>query len=81
MAPAAYLASVKSVAEGFSTAAATYRLAVQYSADMPITDQVFHVLHANRPVLDGLRLLVARDFKDELVGIEEHVPPQEGAVQ
>jgi glycerol-3-phosphate dehydrogenase (NAD(P)+) len=70
--PKTYLASVRSVAEGFATAAATYRLATRHSVDMPITDQVFHVLHAGRPVLDALRLLVTRDFKDELVGIDEH---------
>jgi len=69
--PVAYLAGLRSVAEGFCTAAATYRLAEKRSVDMPITNQVFHVLHAGRPVLDALRLLVTRDFKDELLGIED----------
>ena len=68
--PGAYLASLNSVAEGYSTAAAAYRLAEKHTVDMPITNQVFHVLYAGRPVPDALRLLVARDFKDELSGID-----------
>jgi glycerol-3-phosphate dehydrogenase (NAD(P)+) len=67
----AYLASVRSVAEGFFTAAATHELAKKLGVDMPITDQVYHVLHRGRPLLDALRMLVTRAHKDELFGIVE----------
>ena len=67
--PEAYLASVSSVAEGFWTSAATFDLAQRLGVDMPITEQVFHVLHRRRPLLDALRLLLTREFKDELTGI------------
>jgi glycerol-3-phosphate dehydrogenase (NAD(P)+) len=69
--PRGYLASVRSVAEGFSTAAATYDLAQKVGVDMPITEQVYHVLHQGRPLLDALQQLVTRAQKEELSGIEE----------
>jgi len=67
--PGAYLASVRSVAEGFSTAAAAYDLARKLGVDMPITEQVYHVLHQGRPLFEALRLLVTRAHKEELLGI------------
>ncbi len=67
--PKAYLASRRSVAEGYWTSAATWALAEKRGVDMPITSQVYHVLHEGRPLLDALKMLVTRDFKDELVGI------------
>jgi glycerol-3-phosphate dehydrogenase (NAD(P)+) len=67
--PEAYLASKRSVAEGYWTSAATWELAKKRGVDMPITEQVYHVLHEGRPLLDALRLLVTRDFKEELLGI------------
>jgi glycerol-3-phosphate dehydrogenase (NAD(P)+) len=67
--PKAYLASVRSVAEGFYTAAATHHLAKKLGVDMPITEQVYHVLHESRPLLEALKLLMTRDQKEELLGI------------
>ncbi len=69
--PQKYLASRRSVAEGFYTSAATYELARRLGVDMPITEQVYHVLHQGRPLLDALKLLVTRDFKEELLGIRK----------
>ncbi len=69
--PQVYLTTVKSVAEGFWTSTATFDLARKLGVDMPITEQVFHVLHRRRPLLEALRLLLTRDFKDELVGIRD----------
>jgi glycerol-3-phosphate dehydrogenase (NAD(P)+) len=68
--PRAYLASKRSVAEGFWTSAATHALASKRGVDMPITEQVYHVLHQGRPLLEALKMLVTRDFKGELVGIK-----------
>jgi glycerol-3-phosphate dehydrogenase (NAD(P)+) len=67
--PQAYLASQRSVAEGFTTCAAAWALATKLGVDMPITEQVFHVLHERRPLLEALKLLVTRGFKHELQGI------------
>jgi glycerol-3-phosphate dehydrogenase (NAD(P)+) len=66
----AYLASVRSVAEGYSTAAAAHHLAEKLGVDMPITEQVYHVLHRGRPLIEAFRLLVTRAQKEELIGID-----------
>ena len=70
LAPQDYLSSQRSVAEGFTTAAAAWELARRLGVDMPITEQVFHVLHRGRALLEALELLVTRDIKHELVGIK-----------
>jgi len=67
--PKAYVAANRSVAEGFHTSAAAWALAQERGVDMPITEQVFHVLHRGRPLLDAIRLLVTRSHKEELLGI------------
>jgi glycerol-3-phosphate dehydrogenase (NAD(P)+) len=67
--PEAYLASQRSVAEGFTTCVAGFELARKKKIDMPITEQVYHVLHRRRPLLEALKSLLEREFKDELAGI------------
>jgi glycerol-3-phosphate dehydrogenase (NAD(P)+) len=67
--PARYLAAQRSVAEGYFTAGAAYALAQKLGVEMPITDQVFHVLHRGRPLATAVDLLLNREFKDELYGI------------
>jgi glycerol-3-phosphate dehydrogenase (NAD(P)+) len=69
--PAAYLASQRAVAEGFSTAAAAYELSRTLGVDMPITEQVYLVLHRGRPLLEAGRALLERAHKEELHGIRE----------
>ncbi len=72
--PREYLAGRRSVAEGFSTSAATWELARRRGVDMPIAEQVFHVLHRGRPLLDALRMLATRELKGELVGVRPRAP-------
>src|SRR5437667_369985 len=67
--PAAYLAGQRSVAEGFSTAAAAYELGRKVGVEMPVTEQVYHVLHRGRPLLEAVRQLLERRYKEELQGI------------
>ncbi len=66
---ATYLATQRTVAEGFYTAHAAYDLAQKLGIDAPIIEQVHFVLHRGRPLLEALRLLVTREFKHELQGI------------
>lgn len=68
--PEAFLASQRTVAEGFNTSAAAHGLAKKIGVDMPITEQVYHVLHQRRPLLEALRMLLTREYKEELVGIK-----------
>ncbi|MBX3208776.1 MAG: NAD(P)-dependent glycerol-3-phosphate dehydrogenase [Labilithrix sp.] len=67
--PAGYLASQRTVAEGFLTARAAWQLAQRHGVDVPITEQVYRVLHEGRPLLDAMKQLMTRDQKDELWGI------------
>lgn len=64
-----YLASQRTVAEGFHTARAARELALELGVDAPITEQVHAVLHEGRPLLEAMRLLMTRSQKDELWGI------------
>ena len=57
------------VAEGFHTAAAAHALALQKGVEMPITEQVYEVLHHGRPLPQALKALMRRDFKEEFRGI------------
>jgi len=67
--PKAYLASRRSVAEGFSTSAAAWELAQAVGVDMPVTEQVYHVLHSGRSLHEAFKILTEREYKDELHGI------------
>jgi glycerol-3-phosphate dehydrogenase (NAD(P)+) len=67
--PQAYVKAHKSVAEGFRTSAAAWTLATERGVDMPITEQVHHVLHEGRPLLEAMKRLVTRAHKEELEGI------------
>lgn len=74
--PKEYLASRRSVAEGFFTSAAAYHLSLELNVDMPITEHVFHVLHRGRPLLEAVRLLLSREFKEELRGMGRDPAPR-----
>ena len=67
--PAKYLASQRTVAEGYLTARAAYRLGQKVGVELPITEQVYAVLHEARPLLEAMKMLMTRAQKDELWGI------------
>jgi glycerol-3-phosphate dehydrogenase (NAD(P)+) len=66
--PAVFLASQRTVAEGYLTAKAAFRLAQKLKVDVPITEQVFYVLHEKRPLFDAMKRLLTRAQKEELWG-------------
>jgi glycerol-3-phosphate dehydrogenase (NAD(P)+) len=68
-----YLAGQRTVAEGYLTARAAWRLAQKLGVDVPITEQVYHVLHEDRPLLEAMKMLLTRPQKNELWGLS--VPP------
>ncbi|HEY2386062.1 MAG TPA: NAD(P)H-dependent glycerol-3-phosphate dehydrogenase [Candidatus Binatia bacterium] len=68
--PQQYLASKKSVAEGYYTAAAAHALSKKIGVEMPITENVYHVLHMGRLLPDAVKVLLERTYKDELIGID-----------
>ena len=59
------LASMRMVAEGVGTAAAARTLAQKAGVEMPITEQMFAVLHQGRSPKDALRELMERRLKSE----------------
>jgi glycerol-3-phosphate dehydrogenase (NAD(P)+) len=67
--PATYLAGQRAVAEGYLTAKAAFQLAQKHGVEVPITEQVYRVLHEGRPLLDAMKGLMTRVQKDELWGI------------
>ena len=73
-----WLGSQLTVAEGYSTAKAAYALACKHGVEVPITEQVFRVLHEGRPLLDAMHLLMNRSQKSELWGFDgiARVPPR-----
>ncbi len=54
------------VVEGINTAAEVYRLAQQKNIDMPITQQVYKVLHQQRDPKTAVQSLLTRDLKAEI---------------
>ncbi len=57
--------SMRMVAEGVATTAATMRLARQIGVEMPITEQMHAVLYEKRPPRDAIRELMERRLKHE----------------
>ena len=56
---------VKMVVEGVYSAKAAIALAKKYGIEMPIVEQVNHILFEERPVKDAVRELMLRDPKSE----------------
>lgn len=65
----AYLASQRTVAEGFLTAKAAHLLAKKIGVELPITEQVYLVLHEGRSIASAFKTLTERASKEELWGI------------
>ena len=59
------LADMKMVAEGVKTARSVYNLSRQYGLEMPISEQVYYVLHEGKPVARAMHDLMARAQKRE----------------
>ena len=59
------LASLGSVAEGFTTAKAAHALSETLKVEMPISEQVYKVLYEHKPVRSAFMDLVTRDAKAE----------------
>jgi glycerol-3-phosphate dehydrogenase (NAD(P)+) len=60
------LSNLGSVAEGFTTAKAAHNLAETIGVEMPISEQVYQVLYAKKPVEEAFTDLINRDAKAEL---------------
>ncbi len=59
------LADMTAVAEGVKTAEAVYELARRHSVEMPISEQVYGIVHEGKSPSEALRTLMLRDPKPE----------------
>jgi glycerol-3-phosphate dehydrogenase (NAD(P)+) len=59
------LAAIGQVVEGTRTAREVHRLAEIHGVEMPISEQVYQVLYANKPPRDAVRTLLLREQKAE----------------
>ncbi len=59
------LASMRMVAEGVETTSAARELARCHSVEMPITEQMYHVLHFDLPPATAVRRLMERSLRCE----------------
>jgi len=55
----------REVVEGVDTSDSAVRLAQRYSVEMPITEEVFEILHRDKSPVDALRELMTRPLKEE----------------
>jgi glycerol-3-phosphate dehydrogenase (NAD(P)+) len=60
------LGDMKQVAEGVKTARSVYHLARRYTVEMPISEQVYYVIHEGKSVHHALQDLLARVEKREI---------------
>lgn len=67
--PKAYLATQVTVAEGYHTAHAAHSLAKKHGVEMPITEQVYMVLHEGRSLFEAMTILMTREQREELYGL------------
>lgn len=61
------LATLGGVAEGYTTVEAVHRLVLRHRVDLPICEEVYQVLHQNKPVALAMSDLMARPLKKEWV--------------
>ena len=55
------------VAEGVYTTRSAYALSRRHGIDMPIVDEVYHILFEDKPALQAVKALMGRDLKKEIL--------------
>ncbi len=61
----AVLAEIGQAVEGYYNLATTYQLAQELGVDMPITEQVYHIIYENMPPKMAIQTLLSREPKNE----------------
>ena len=57
------------VAEGVKTSKSVYHLAKKMEVEMPISEQVYYVIHEDKNVHTAVKDLLSRDLKREMAGL------------
>lgn len=66
------------VAEGVTTTVAARELAAKHGVEMPITEQLFHILFDGKTPMEGLNALLTREPTDEFLSLGVTAPAGEG---
>lgn len=57
------------VAEGVKTSMSVHQLSEKLGLDLPLCDEVYQVVHQNKPTIQAVEDIMARDLKPELMGL------------
>jgi glycerol-3-phosphate dehydrogenase (NAD(P)+) len=66
MSLSAILADMRMVAEGVKTAESVYHFSRKLGVEMPISNEIYHILYSGREPKTAIRSLMTRDLKHEL---------------
>lgn len=69
--------SLGSVAEGVETTRAAFNLVERLKVDAPMIRTLYSVLFEGLPLKEGMQLLLTREMKSELSGIEDDEPEED----
>jgi glycerol-3-phosphate dehydrogenase (NAD(P)+) len=59
------LSQTRTVAEGVKTTKSVYNLSRKLGVEMPIAEQVYHILYEDVDPREALRVLMSRDLRQE----------------
>jgi glycerol-3-phosphate dehydrogenase (NAD(P)+) len=62
----AILSDMRTVAEGVKTTGSVYHMSRNMRVEMPITEQIYHILYEGLDPKEALQTLMSRDLKHEL---------------
>jgi len=63
------LDEMKMVAEGVKTSKSVYELSNQLGVELPLCDEVYQVVHQNKPAMQAVDSIMTRALKPELMGL------------
>ena len=63
------LDEMKMVAEGVKTSYSVYQLSQQLGIEMPLSHEVYQVVHEDKPAMQAVEDIMTRDLKPELMGL------------
>ena len=63
------LDEMKMVAEGVKTSYSVHQLSQQLGIEMPLSNEVYQVVHEDKPAMQAVEDIMTRDLKPELMGL------------
>lgn len=63
------LEDMQMVAEGIKTSKSVYEMSVDLGVEMPLSHEVYKVVHEGKPAAEAVESIMTRDLKPELMGL------------